>query len=164
MTTDNEFNPYASPSSRAANHAKIRNGRVDGKCVVVTNGTELPLRCVVTNANCDATDQRLRKLRYAPTFRLVISHRSCRLLCCVSAARRKRRLLLLTVAFLGIVGTFWMLFGELVIGGIVAAVFVLAVPPDRLKIVNHRNGEFWIKGFNGDFLDSIVAENGWHRH
>ena len=43
----------------------------------------------------------------------------------------------------------------------VAAFFI--VPRDRLKIVNHKNGEYWIKGFSESFLDSLVTVDNWKR-
>ena len=34
---------------------------------------------------------------------------------------------------------------------------------DPLKVVKYKNGEFWIRGLHGDFLNSLVAEEGWQR-
>ena len=163
MSENDEFNPYAAPRSPVKIAATLRGARVDGNCVVVTSGIALPLRCVVTNEDCSPADQRLRKLSYAPSFRLVVSRRNCRFFYCLSPSRRNRHLLMRALVFAGSFVTLWLLCSTIFIAGPIAATFVLAVQPDRLKIVAYKNGEFWIKGFNANFLESLVTKDQWKR-
>jgi len=51
----------------------------------------------------------------------------------------------------------------ILVAGPIAAAFLLTVQPDRLRIVAYKNGEFWIKGFSANFLESLVTKDGWKR-
>lgn len=163
MTEENELNPYTPPGLPTKALQPVREVRVDGHCVVVSSGLQLPMRCVMTNADCSPSDQSLRTLSYAPSFQLVISRQQCHLCRCVSPASRKRYLFIRLLWTAGIFAVFWIFFGFAVIAGAIATAFFLSLPPDHLRIVNYRNGEFWIIGFNEDFLESLVNVDGWMR-
>ncbi len=163
MTDSNELNPYAPPKSPAAPAAPqtLREPRVEGDCIVVTSGISLPLRCVKTNAACDLTQKRSRKLSYAPSFRFVTSRRTCRVQCCLSKPLRKRQVIIWLVAYLLAFALLYFLCGMAIVAGLFATIAITALPPDRLKIVKYKYGEFWIRGLNKDFLQALVAEDGW---
>lgn len=163
MTENDEFNPYAAPRSPVKIAETLRGARVDGNCIVVNSGIELPLRCVATNEDCSLADRKLRKLSYAPSFRLVISRRNCHFSCCLSPSLKKRYLLIRTLVFAGLFATLWILCGLIIVAGPIAAAFLFAIQPDHLRIVAYQNGEFWIKGFNTNFLESLVTKDGWKR-
>ena len=163
MTENDEFNPYATPRSPVKIAATLRGARVDGNCVVVNSGIELPLRCVATNVDCSAADRKLRKLSYAPSFRLVVRRRNCHFFRCLSPSRKNRYLLIRTLVFTGFFATLWIVCGMILVAGPIAAAFLLTVQPDRLRIVAYKNGEFWIKGFSANFLESLVTKDGWKR-
>lgn len=163
MKDENEFNPFASPAVAVACPSP-REFRVHGDCVVVTSGCKLPLRCIATNAPCDVDDQNYQRLTYAPSFRLVINRRTCYLTYCTHPKLRKPaflvRCFVSLVSFLAIA---WMLPGAIIMPVSVAVAAFFIVPRDRLKIVNHKNGEYWIKGFSESFLDSLVTVDNWKR-
>ena len=69
MIETDDFNPYSSPGVPASVLQPIREARVDGRCIVVNSGTQLPLRCVTTNVDCSHDDLRARLLSYAPSGR-----------------------------------------------------------------------------------------------
>jgi len=156
-------NPYASPAVRAERLPPVSVDRVDGDCIVVSNGSVLPNRCVVTNVPCDLSDQRIKKFRYAPSFHLVVSRRTCRLYYCLSAMYRKRIYLIRAILFASIFATLWFFCGTAIIAAVVATIFIFSLPADHLRVVNCRDGEFWIRGFHRDFLESLVAEDGWRK-
>ena len=163
MIETDDFNPYSSPGVPASVLQPIREARVDGRCIVVNSGTQLPLRCVTTNVDCSHDDLRARLLSYAPSFRLVVSRRRCRVFRCLSAARRKRHLFVRLLLAIGILPLLWFFCGMVIVAGILATTLFMALPPDRLKVVNYRNGEFWIEGFSEDFFDSLISVDGWKR-
>lgn len=165
MTDSNELNPYAPPKSPAVPvpTQTLREPRVEGNCIVVNSGIALPLRCVVTNTTCDLTNQRRRKLSYAPSFRLVTWHRTCSVYCCVSKSKRKRYLLLSLLAYSLFFVLLWLSCGIILLAVVFATAALSTVSPDRLKVVNYRNGEFWIKGLPNEYLELLVVQDGWKR-
>ena len=167
MTDENESNPYAPPRSRITPPQPVAVARVEGNCIVVKSGSRLPMRCIVSNVPCSSSDQKKLKLRYAPSFRLVITHKTCLMHRCLSAKRRKRQYLIRisligTICAVVLAFTGFSIVAGITAGGISAACFSTA-SLDPLKIVKHKNGEFWITGFHDDFLDSLVSEDGWMR-
>lgn len=163
MTESHEMNPYASPRGRIVKSSKAQaeGARIEGGCVVIRSGGVLPMRCCATNAECGPADQTIRKFSYAPSFRLVIARRNCRMTYYLCKSRREyffwSRVLAVTILFVGL----WFGFGLL------AFVFLLVilgtVTRDRLRVVKYSDGEFWIRGFNADFLDALVTVDGWTR-
>ena len=164
MTDKNETNPYAPPRSRVIpQQPPATVSRVEGDCIVVKSEVRLPMRCIVTNVQCNRSDQKMRKLRYAPSFRLVISHKNCFVYRCMSAKQRKRQYLIRAPFFVAAFILSLIATGSILVAAGIAATILWTVPLDPLKIANHKNGEFWIKGFHNDFLNSLVSEEGWER-
>ena len=163
MTESNEMNPYASPRVRVEKvaQAPTPRGRIEGDCVVIRSGGVLPMRCCATNAECGPADQRVRKFSFAPSFRLVIARRKCRLFYYLCKTRRGyifwSRVLAVSIFFAGI----WLGVGLLAL--VFAFIIYSGSASDGLKVVKFRDGEFWIKGGHAGFLDSLVAEDGWTR-
>ena len=161
MTDKNKTNPYAPPRSRVISQQPPATvSRVEGNCIVVKSGVRLPMRCVATNVQCNRSDQKMRKLRYAPSFRLVLSHKNCFVYRCMSAKQRKRQYLIRAPFFVFACVVALVSSGSVIVAGGIAFAFFYTVPLDPLKVVKYRKGEFWIRGFHDDFLNSIVAEEG----
>lgn len=163
MTGSHEINPYASPRGRIAKGTKAQaeGARIEGVCVVIRSGAELPMRCCTTNAECGLADQVIREFRYAPSFRLVIKRRNCRMIYYLCKSRREyffwSRVLAVAILFLGL----WFGFGLLAF--VILLLILGTVSRDRLRVVKFSDGEFWIRGFNADFLDTLVTVDGWTR-
>ena len=122
------------------------------------------MRCCATNAECGPADQRVRKFSFAPSFRLVITRRKCRLFYCLCKTRRGynfwSRVLAVSIFLAGL----WFELGlPLLLALVFAFIIYSGSASDGLKVVKFRDGEFWIKGFHAGFLDSLVAEDGWTR-
>ncbi len=68
------------------------------------------------------------------------------------------------IAFIGMLFVgMWIFSGTVVVALLTALAFAFSLRTDSLKIVNYRDGEFWIRGCSDDFLESLVTENGWQR-
>lgn len=165
MPGKQKFNPYAAPISSTMQRAPTGEPRIEGNCIVVSSWIVLPMRCIATNVPCDTSKQQLAKLSYAPTFRLVLRRRYCRLTFCRTYSGLWIRALLSVALFsmFSMVAYFSASVFILFLAMALAAVPFIPQSPNRLKIVKHKDGEFWIKGFHADFLQSLVEEDGWQR-
>lgn len=164
MTDKTENNPFAPPRSRVIpQQPPATVSRVEGNCIVVKSGVRLPMRCVATNIQCNSSDQKKRTLRFAPSFRLVISRKNCLVYRCVSAKRRKREFIIRAFIFMAAWSVALALSNFVIVACGIAFAISYAAQLDPLKVVKYKNGEFWIRGLHGDFLNSLVAEEGWQR-
>lgn len=159
MTQQGEINPYAAPILSTDNRSQTRGSRIEGNCIVVSEWTVLPMRCISTNMPCNTSKKWLLTLSYAPSFRLMLKRRYCRLTYCQANDSFWIRALLAVAIFssLAIARFSW------ITAAVIAAIPLLTKFPNRLKVVKYRDGEFWIKGFHNDFLQSLVDEDGWQR-
>ena len=132
--------------------------------MVVTTGTVLPMRCVGTNLLCSLHEQWTRKSSYAPSFRLVGNRRHCRLYRCLSSQHRRDKLFVRGIISATIFVFLAMVTWTLAIPAIVSVIVLFSRPIDRFKVVQHRHGEFWIKGCHPEFLELLVTDAGWPRH
>lgn len=156
-----EANPYAPPKVASELPDSRPSVLVDGRFLVVGRIAALPSRCVITNASASSADRRTRHFDWAPSFRLVLRRRRCRLSYCISSKPRNVNYVLKTaigtvafaVAFL-FVGYYAVLLSPVI------AVYVAALPADRLRVVNERDGRFWIAGCGEEFLQSCKQEFG----
>lgn len=155
------LNPYAPPVEASELQLPQFDYFVDGKYLVVRNGTRLPDRCVFTNRPAGPQDRKPRTFQWAPSFRLVLSHRRFKISYCVK--RKQNRELILAIWILLAVAICVAAFA-LFNAAIFWILFILSWPlswfsPNRgIKVVKCVDGHYWLQGMGTEFLQSIQAE------
>ncbi len=143
---------------------------VDGDCIVVHSPAELPARCIISNVPTPSNHARLRwNLTWkGKPFRLQLRRKYCDLT--FSATRRVRlrtnangladllmipAFALLAIAYSDGISGLVLLGLIAILVGLFAWLRVVAV---QLKVVDHRDGRFWIRGCSPEFLDQLSNE------
>ena len=163
---DND-NPYAAPkfNEDPEPDAPLARIWVEGRFLVVASGVELPSRCVFTNE--PVNDPLLAQtLKWAPSFRPVISEQRIRLKLAVSIRKQRRQRLRRFIGGAAQVTAALLLYlisqdlgffsGVLVFSGIVAAV----QKPTFLQVSKCKHDRFWLRGCGPEFLASCLNEFG----
>lgn len=164
----NDENPYAAPTSQDTSEPNpdwpLPQIWVDGKFLVVADGVTLPQRCVFTNE--PVNEPRLvQTLKWAPTFKLVITERKARVTYAVNRRRQKKqRLKRYTVSSLQAVGALLL---YLATNNLLPSIFIAVsgIPvflekPVFLVAKKCKNDRFWLRGCGPEFLASCVDEFG----
>lgn len=155
-------NPYASPQAEQQDvEYDRRSVDVDGKYLVVRNNVVLPARCVVTNEPTQPNAVIRVTLKWAPSFRLVISRHRCRVTYSLSKRewRRVNFYRMFDIAMGTALGA--MLGG--VVGASILGAFGCAVAFVRnrgpLQLRRAERGHYWLLGCGEPFLNSIREES-----
>lgn len=175
------LNPYEAPQSVVKNAFPRGAGvRADGKHLIVTNGSALPMRCLKCNAECGEADVRItKKLHFASPWIYVlllvniivlvivyyivrkpveISFSRCHLHAKVLSKNRSICGISLIIALIsGIIGISYELPALTILAliSLVTFLIVLIRVTNAVVLVKHHKGEFWLKGAGPDFLHSF---------
>lgn len=162
---DNQ-NPYAAPESQNDSESSQPQPHiwVEGEFLIVSDGATLPPRCVFTN---EPVNEPLltQTLKWAPSFRPVITERKIRVTFAVNSRRQKRQRLkrhitsgLQALAAVLLYKVTGILFASILIMG--AGIMIFLENPPFLPVRKCRNDRFWLKGCGPEFLASCRDEFG----
>lgn len=158
-------NPYRPPRTELRVEPDFVPGIfVEGPCLVVASGTELPRRCIKTNQPVGEHDFARQRLTWrGRSFQLVLSEKECRLTWYAVPSVRRRLTYIKVTQFAGPACAILPVFLIDTIGGwsvipvllalCMMSYSVFAKPP--LRVVRYQRERFWIEGCSGEFLRSL---------
>lgn len=158
-------NPYAAPKSHDISEPDwAQRIWVDGEFLVVSDGVKLPQRCVFTNEPVDEPPL-VQTLKWAPSFRPVISETKIRVTYAVNRRRQKRRRLnrhivasLQALAAVLLYAATGNPFPSTVV--VVTGVLIFLEERPFLVVSKSKNDRFWLRGCGPEFLASCREEFG----
>lgn len=167
-----ETNPYAPPMIDPGNAPELPRQKfeVRGPCLVVESGAHLPMRCVKTNETVTAEQMIEHEFRYSPPYRIALRTKMCALKFYVSERKRRQRWLVRVIGgALVVVGLALQAVGYLIhnnatsaygvpLGLCGALIIISAMSNNYLRVVQYRDGRFWVTGFDRAFLAACAAE------
>jgi hypothetical protein len=162
-------NPYAAPDSAEPLAKKaFPPFEVRGQYLLIESGAHLPQRCIKTNEEVPVGQRVDHVFQWAPSFRLALRYRQCRLTFYLSE-RKQREIKRVKTAgwFLLICGGLVPLVAAVLGGGVTGRSGALLALPggiallaatqtmSQLRIVRFRDGRYWVHGFSKEFLQSL---------
>ena len=158
--------------------------RIDGDALVLPSGCTMPSKCVKTNQPVSESDMIFANLGWAPksvglwallgTPFLIVAHFANRELCTITYGLNRRQRIknvVYTIAkILSSAGLLAATIGLSIIPSndrfitpliwitfilFLASIVIIFIGNSPLRVVEYRDGLFWVKGFSQEFLDDL---------
>lgn len=158
--------------------------RVEGEALVIPSGCTLPLLCVKTNQPVRESDMILANLTWSPQsngiwiviglpallFAYFVNRDICAITYGLNRGARIKNVSLIILKLLAIPGffalgmmfaintsRFWLVSASMWVSFLLslASLIALFVGNSPLRVVDHRDGMFWVKGFCKEYLDGL---------